>query len=147
MAVGDGIYATKAEWLAYTDDGTAATPTLSDPNLEKLLAAAERDVDRYLRPYWTRIEGTTLLFGLPKTTNQQRLTAAQVAALSRITCARAEYRALKGSVFFAEDERSSVSGPDFNVSGKLDKIGPKVRDELRDSGLLTVRRRGIRATA
>jgi len=139
-------YSTVAEFEAYVEDGTVDWTTTSASNLEKLLAAAERDVDRYLRPYWSRIEGTTL-FGSPKTTNEQGLTTAQVAALSRITCARAEYRALKGAVFFAEDERSSVSGPDFNVSGKLDKIGPKVRDELRDSGLLTVRRRGIRATA
>lgn len=140
-------YALAAEYEAYVEDGTVDWTTTSTANLEKLLAAAERDVDRYLRPYWPMIEGTTLLFGSPKTTNEQGLTAAQGAALSRITCARAEYRALKGAVFFAEDERSSVSGPDFNVSGKLDKVGPKVRDELRDSGLLTARRRGIRATA
>ena len=140
-------YALVAEYESYVEDGTVEWTTTSATNLEKLLAAAERDVDRYLRPYWLPIEGTTPLFGSPKTTNEQGLTTAQVAALSRITCARAEYRALKGAVFFAEDERSSVSGPDFNVSGKLDKIGPKVRDELRDSGLLTVRRRGIRATA
>jgi len=140
-------YALAAEYEAYVEDGTVDWTTTSAPNLEKLLAAAERDVDRYLRPYWSPIEGTTLLFGSPKTTNEQRLTAFQVRKLSDLTCARAEYRALKGSVFFAEDERSSVSGPDFNVSGKLDKVGPKVRDELRDSGLLTARRRGIRATA
>ena len=128
-------YALAAEYEAFVEDGTVDWTTTSAPNLEKLLAAAERDVDRYLRPYWSPVEGTTLLFGSPKTTNEQGLTAAQVAALSRITCARAEYRALKGAAFFAEDERESVEGPDFSFSGKLDRVGPRVREHLRRSGL------------
>ena len=128
-------YATADEFTSYVEDGTVDWTTTSAPNLEKLLAAAERDVDAWLAPFWGETEANGRLFGSPKTTNEKALTAGQVRKLTDLTCARAEYRALKGATFFAEDERESVEGPDFSFSGKLDRVGPKVREHLRRSGL------------
>lgn len=128
-------YCTTAEFVSFIEDGTVEWTTTSEANLEKLLAAAERDVDAWLAPFWGETEANGRLFGSPKTTNEKALTAGQVRKLTDLTCARAEYRALKGSTFFAEDERDSVDGPDFSYSGKLDRVGPKAREHLRRSGL------------
>ena len=127
-------YATAAEFEIYVEDGTVDWTTLNAADLEKLLQAAQRDVDRYLRN-WGIVESNGWRFGLPKTTNQKRLTAEQVVSLSRITCARAEYRFHMGNQFFARDQRQSANGPHFSVQGKLDRIGPKVREELTASGM------------
>lgn len=129
------IYCTTAEFGAFLDDGAQDWTTTSEANLEKLLAAAERDVDAWLAPFWGETEANGRLFGSPKTTNEKKLTAGQVRKLADLTCARAEYRYLKGSQFFAEDQRESVRGPDFSFSGKLDRVGPKAREHLRRSGL------------
>ena len=128
-------YCTTVEFVSFVEDGTVEWTTTSEANLEKLLAAAERDVDAWLAPFWGETEANGRLFGSPKTTNEKALTAGQVRKLTDLTCARAEYRALKGAAFFAEDERESVEGPDFSFSGKLDRVGPKVREHLRRSGL------------
>jgi len=127
-------YATAAEYEAYVEDGTVDWTTTSASNLEKLLVAAERDVDIYLR-HWGAPEANGLVFGLPKTTNEKRLTAAQADSLMRITCARAEYRFAMGPEFFLHDQRKGSSGPDFSTQGKLDRVGPKVREELVRSNM------------
>lgn len=68
----------------------------------------------------------------------------QITALNRATCAQAEYRYDMGPQFFRRSQFSSVSGPVFNTQGKLPLIGPKVRRELTQSGLVMV---GARASA
>jgi hypothetical protein len=60
----------------------------------------------------------------------------QIRALVRATCAQAEYRNQMGTNFFVREQFDSVSGPVFNTKGKLPIIGPKVRRELSQSGLL-----------
>jgi len=127
-------YATIVEFEAFEEDGTQDWTTTDAAALEKLLVAAQRDVDVYLR-HWGAPEANGLVFGSPKTTNQKRLTAAQVDALMRITCARAEYRLAMGPEFFRHDQRRGSSGPDFSTQGKLDRVGPKVREELARSNM------------
>ena len=133
MAV--AFYCDPEEFESFVEDGTTDWTTTSPANLEKLLAAAERDIDGYLAPWWGELESNGRLFGSPKTTNEKGLTPSQVRKLSELTCARAEYRALMGSEFFVRDQREIVGGPDFNTTGKLDPVGPKTRELLRRSGL------------
>lgn len=133
MALGDGIYATKAEFLAYAE-GIAVT---DDNALKRRLYRAEEEVDDYLRHQRGDLievaPGVFRRFGSPKTTNERNLTTAEIVSLSRITCARAEYRAIMGDAFFRQDQYESTTGPDFSTSGKLDRIGPRVKEELARS--------------
>ncbi len=45
-------------------------------------------------------------------------------ALTRATCAQAEYRVAMGPEFFIEDQYGFVAGPDFSRRGELAYIGP-----------------------
>jgi hypothetical protein len=127
-------YATAAEFESFEEDGTQDWTTDDPVALEKLLATAQRDVDGYLR-HWGAPEANGFVFGSPKTTNPKRLTAAQVDSLMRITCARAEYRLAMGPEFFRHDQRKGSSGPDFSTQGTLDRVGPRVREELARSSM------------
>lgn len=135
-------YATKADFLAYVEGATVT----DDAVLNRLLVRAEEDVDAYLWN-WGRLESNGRRFGHPKTTNEKALTPQQVTALTRITCARAEYRQIMGEDFFRRSQYSAVSGPDFSTQGQLDRVGPKVREEIARSGLTYFRHRSIKAVA
>jgi hypothetical protein len=63
-------------------------------------------------------------------------------ALRRATCAQAEYRDQMGAAFFTMPQYKTVSGPEFNVSGRRPRIGPRVMDELASTDLI---QRGARA--
>lgn len=96
--------------------------------LERLLERAERDIDTLLGSYVR--DPTTNLKLTPAT-----LPTYQAAALSRATCAQAEYRFAMGEQFFVQSQYSFVSGPDFQRRGELPRVGPKVLGELADCGL------------
>lgn len=124
-------YATAQEARAYTGQGEEA---LSDPDAERLIEQAERDVDYACGGFFN--PDTGLMFDLvavaPSTT---ALTVGQKRALSRATCAQVEYRLAMGEEFFVRPQYELVSGPDFEHRGQLDYIGPKVYRELAGSGL------------
>jgi hypothetical protein len=79
--------------------------------------------------------------GLKMDPNQ--LSGSDAMALKRATCAQAEYRDQMGAAFFTTPQYKTVSGPEFNVSGRRPRIGPRVMDELADTDLI---QRGARAT-
>lgn len=63
-------------------------------------------------------------------------------ALKRAVCAQAEYRDQLGDAFFVVPQFKTVSGPEFNVTGRRPRIGPRVMDELASTDLI---QRGARA--
>src|SRR5205814_1767544 len=71
------------------------------------------------------------------------LSPLQEQGLARATCAQVEYRLEMGERFFVRAQRKQTSGPDFSTVGKLPYIGPKVRYELAELGLVQT---GARAT-
>lgn len=77
----------------------------------------------------------------------------QVLALRNATCAQAEYRDQMGEDFYVRAQWDAVHGPEFQTTGKLPIIGPKVHRELQGSGLVqysaraSVGARGNMATA
>lgn len=114
-------YATIAQLADYI--GRAAPA-----DAERILGFAERDVDRLIR-----LRGRRTAAGLK--INPAALTSHQAGALSRATCAQAEYRIAKGPEFFIHAQHSRVSGPDFTTEGRLPYIGPKVYQELSGTGM------------
>lgn len=122
-----GVYATQADFLAYSEGSTITDAA----KFERILARAERDVDSILPP--REVVAATGLKYDPLT----QLAAYQRTALSRAACAQAEYRIKMGEEFFREHQLPQVSGPDFSHSGTLPYIGPKVSRELASGNLLT----------
>lgn len=119
------VYATVADLTAYSladlPDGV--------PYLEKILAIAERDVDR-AAGYWGVSEGTGLKF------DPILMDASKKGALMRATCAQAEYRLQMGEEFFIEAQPVSTSGDDTNFGGRLPRFGPKAYEELVEARLV-----------
>jgi hypothetical protein len=101
--------------------------------LERVLERASRDVDRYVGAAWP-VESNGMRFG-DLGENPKKLTADQIESLTRATCAQAEYRIEKGEDWFVHDQYKSANGPDFATVGKLSRYGPKMRDELKYTGL------------
>jgi hypothetical protein len=130
-------YANRTDFEAYVEGWV----TDNSSALDRLLERAERQIDQYVGPYGIQANG--LKFGAPKTTNELGLSDGQVEALKRATCAQAEYRWYMGDEFFARDQHSSTSGPDFSTTGSLSRIGPKAREELLGSGLIVTGARAI----
>lgn len=100
------------------------------------------------------IDTTNLVGTTPRVTVQQlvggglkvdpnQLDGSDAMALKRATCAQAEYRDQMGSAFFVTPQYKTVSGPEFNVTGRRPRVGPRVMDELADTDLI---QRGARAT-
>lgn len=118
-------YATRAAFEAYVEGWTTDDPAA----LDRLLERAERDVD-YAAGGWPIDPATGLKFD-PAT-----LPTWQADALSRATCAQAEYRHSMSEEFMVKAQHSRVSGPDFTVDGELPYVGPKVLRELASGGLL-----------
>lgn len=63
--------------------------------------------------------------------------------LANATAAQVEYRTAMGEPFFVRSQYTSVKGPDFTTTGKLPTIGPKVKRELTNTGLLRVSGRAV----
>lgn len=103
-----------------TDNATA---------LDRLIERAERDIDNAVGA-WARDDTTGRKFD-PAT-----LLPYQAAALTNATCAQVEYRFQQGEDFFVKAQHAAERGPDFQVTGRLPYIGPKVWAELEGTGLL-----------
>jgi hypothetical protein len=122
-------YATVADFEDYVE-GWA---TDDEDVLKRTLHRASRDVDRFVGPCWS-MESNGLRFG-DLTENPKKLSDEQRAALVAATCAQAEYRIEKGEDWFVHDQYKQTNGPDFATVGRLNRFGPKAREELRYSGL------------
>lgn len=119
-------YATVADLRGYV--GSDITLSSNDADLETVLQRAERDIDSLPLP--TIGDGTTS--GLRY--DPLDLSVLYRGTLTRATCAQAEYRIRMGPKFFATDQYEEVSGPDYTIKGKLSRIAPQVRVELRTGG-------------
>lgn len=117
-------YATRAELEAYAFN----VSTLDNAAKDALVAAASRDIDTLAITRPAEDDGSRFVVA--------DLTDGQAAALSRATCAQAEYRQEMGPGFFARPQFAQVTGPDFSTQGTLPHIGPKVWRELAGTGLI-----------
>jgi hypothetical protein len=113
-------YATQADFEAYAIGWT----TTDAVELNKILMAAERDVDRVLGYQAPAREATGLRL------DPTDLSTGWATALKRAVCAQAEYRIEKGPEFFRSAQYASVGGPKFSTTGVLPDIGPNVYREL-----------------
>jgi hypothetical protein len=125
------VYCTQQDVEDYIESWVTVDPA----KLERELDRAELDIDR-------------LMYRPPQLYNGRRLDVSQLAddeldALKRAVCAQFEYRQLMGYEFFAKAQWQTVSGPDFNTTGRQPYIGPKVWREL--SGTFSWRQLGARA--
>lgn len=103
--------------------------TVNDPAaFARVIERAERDIDRAvgIRP----VDSVTGRKFDPTT-----MEAVQRDALMRATAAQVEFRIAMGDRFFIRPQHESSSGPDYSVTGKLQRIGPKAMEELELSGL------------
>lgn len=120
-------YATRGAFEAYVEGWSTGDPAA----LDRLLERASRDVDYLLGPRPALTTGTFAGFKVDPAT----LEAWQAAALSRATCAQAEYLFRVGDQDTAVGRAPSlIQGPDFQVSygsgGATARLGPKVAVEL-----------------
>lgn len=128
------MYATREELNAYIVGGvTSLGFEDDDKTINPILTQASRDVDQRVGFGWS-MESNGFRFG-DLGQNPKQLSAAQLVALRRATCAQAEYRMVKGEEFFRHGQHKSTSGPDFSTQGKLPRFGPKASEELAASGL------------
>ena len=125
MGAADVTYCTQEDFEAYVEGWVTTDPDA----LKRLLQRAERDIDNAVGN-WPRDETTGHKFD-PAT-----LLGYQVDALSRATCAQAEYRNSMGDEFFVRAQHAAEQGPDFSTTGRLPYVGPKVWMELEGTGLL-----------
>lgn len=124
-------YATQAEFEAYVEGWVTDNPDA----LARLLERASRDLDGLVFPAHARLaSGTFAGFVF----DPARLTALDAAALSRATCAQAEYRFDVGESEWAQARGGGrVKGPDFEVEvakgadGGALRLAPKAGVELR----------------
>jgi hypothetical protein len=119
-------YATKADCLAYIEGLTVD----DDAAFDRVIERAEDQIDRVLGQE-VPVAGGRKYSGSTLTALEARTRE----ALKRAVCAQVEYRIEMGERFFTRAQHESVSGPDFTTQGKLPRIGPKVWEELRSSGL------------
>lgn len=137
-------YATQAEFEAYVEGWV----TENADALNRLLEAASRDIDVLLGPRRTLADGAFAGMKL----DPGALRDWEAAALSRATCAQAEYRADIGPVeWAAAGGGGRVKGPDFEVerptgaiAGDRPRVGPKVATELEPIAHLRVLTANVR---
>lgn len=119
------VYATEAELDSYLLD----TPEVSAPGgegSERLLARAEREVDRALGP-WPRFANGLKL-------DPAQLDTTQRAALSRATCAAAEWLLLLDPATIAGDDDYLPDGA--VILRRAQRVSPKMLAELAGHGLV-----------
>jgi hypothetical protein len=122
-------YATAAELRSYCAASGVAVPG-EDADANELLERAERDLDRLLSASY-----------VPNATGRKvdpsTLTIAARAALSRATCAAAEWRLAQEEeeLVGATDGVVGVAGLTFAPGPLPRPPGPKVAEELANSGL------------
>jgi hypothetical protein len=118
-------YATVTDFKAYS----TLYKDLADAEVTTLLKAATRDIDATVGSTNERQEDGRRF-------DPMTLSTVDAGVLSRATCAQAEYRKEMGERFFIRPQHAEVSGPDYGTKGKLQRIGPRVWDELAGSGIL-----------
>lgn len=123
-------YATRSDFEAYVEGWVTDDPAA----LDRLLERAERDIDGILATRGDRTAGLKIDAAAELAAGS--LEEWQTDALSRATCAQAEYRLAMGEEFFTQAQHSRVRGPDFTTEGRLPTIAPKALRELADTGLL-----------
>lgn len=114
-----GLYATVGDVNSYIPGGSG----LTDPELEKVIEAASRDIDR-ASGYRGWDEATGLFF------TPGDLSAPRATGLSRAVAAQVEYRLTKGEQFFIEAQRPSQAD-----QTREPRVGPKAIEELSAVGL------------
>jgi hypothetical protein len=118
-------YASEKDLAAYVADNPEVQPPGEPEALERLLERAERAVDGVLGPYTPDPE-TGLKLDLSSLTNAQK------AALSRATCAAAEYELVVGpEVLAGGDEWLPAT---LTVVRSAGRTAPKMLEELAGSG-------------
>lgn len=126
-------YATLEDLKSYVEGNGIQLP--SDPQLQRVLDRAERDVDSIAGP-WPIVDTTT-----GRKFDPAALVEFQATQLRFATCAQAEYRLLQGETFMAKSQHQMVrleddqGGSEFRA-GQLPYIGPKVVRELALGGLV-----------
>ncbi len=120
-------YATAEEFETYVEGWVTDNPDA----LDRLLERATRDIDRFLGARSTQTIGTYAGLKI----DPADIETWEADALSRATCAQAEYRFQMGEDFFVRAQGQEEKGPDFQIKGKLPYLGPKAKAELDASGL------------
>lgn len=118
-------YATPAQLRTYTGLDSTALP---DADASALIASAERDLDSVAVTRRQEDDGHRFVVG--------DLNTREAAVLANAACAQAEYRREMGNAFFVRAQFETSKGPDFESTGTLPYIGPKVWRELAGSGLV-----------
>jgi len=118
-------YASRSDLTNYVVGGYG---TYSDVEIDRVLALASKDVDRYAIPY-ARYKYSELQFYLDMDALVWRtdLTLTQIEGIRLATCAQAEYRLAKGEQFFVEQQP-------VDDGRKEPRFGPKAKEELRAVG-------------
>lgn len=124
------VYASSQNFSDHVEGWT----TTDAAALDRLLERAERDIDAYVGP--VSVEANGRKFGSPATTNEKGLSDAQRTALMLATVAQAYARYRRGEDSMYDAEYDSVSGPDFNVSGRRSRLSPQAKQELAGTGLV-----------
>jgi hypothetical protein len=120
-------YATADELAEYVADSVAVDMPDDADAIERLLQRAERSVDAVLGPHELQPDGLKL--------DPSALTAVQSAALSRATCAAAEFEVLMGIDTLAGAE--TFIPAQLAVLRRSATTAPKVVGELIGTGLVT----------
>jgi hypothetical protein len=121
-------YATPAEVRAYVTAETAVLLPKDDADLEAMIETAELDVDRQLSARLERDPTTGRKLTLAD------LSAVQVAALSRATCAAVEWRTLQGEDDLAEADDGTTQVGGLRTGPMPRPPGPKMIEELAGFG-------------
>ncbi|MEJ7893539.1 MAG: hypothetical protein WKF94_12965 [Solirubrobacteraceae bacterium] len=127
-----GVYCTAAFVRAYAVDSGTVLPA-SDVEVERMIARAERDIDRLIGPHLRDpITGLKLV--------PADLLTGQASALARATAAQVEWRAVVGEeTMIGRDDGTnqlSVGGMSMDLGPPSRGPSPKVLDELAGWGLV-----------
>lgn len=123
-------YASVSDLVSYTEGLTAPAPASAEENrIKRIITRAEDQIDALLCWGGAAIEQTTPT-AVFRRVDPAALTPLDAHTLRQAVCAQAEYRLAKGEDFFTHAQHSRVAGPEFETSGALPVIGPKVWQEL-----------------
>lgn len=125
----EAAYATQADFEAYVEGWVTDDPDA----LDRLLIRATDDVDSILGDYVLYDSGPYMG---RKLNPPDDLTFTENRALTRATCAQAEYRNTMGEEHFVRPRLHSSSGPEFTIDESVPWIGPKAMRELAGTGLI-----------
>lgn len=116
------IYATQADFEAYVEGWVTDNPAA----LARIMDRAERDVNAFLNWRWNLFTAPEFAL-LPEDFRF---------GLRDATCAQTEYRLLMGEEFFVETP-TAIAGPDYTTDRPASRFGPKARNELLRTGVIS----------